>query len=141
MIRKTLLSIDECIVYCDQACDGKDAVEKVKCNLEKYPLLTEHATEVSSEIDRQEIDSKTDTNGRYDLIFMDYQMPNMDGPTSIKAIRDLGYIGKIIGLTGNVLKSELDVMRKSGANDVLSKPVSRESLEREIQNLLEIMIN
>ena len=57
---------------------------------------------------------------------MDYQMPTMDGPTSIGHIRTLGYKGQIIGLTGNVVKTEVERLRTSGANKVLTKPVKEE---------------
>ena len=60
---------------------------------------------------------------------MDYQMPHMDGPTAIRRIRELGYQGKIVGLTGNILGSEIETMQSSGANRVLSKPVKHAQLE------------
>lgn len=36
----------------------------------------------------------------FDAILMDFMMPNMDGPTATKAIREMGYIGPIVGVTG-----------------------------------------
>jgi CheY-like chemotaxis protein len=71
----------------------------------------------------------------YDLILMDYQMPRMDGPTAITRIRRLGYTGKIVGLTGNVLDSDKEFMRTAGANHVLSKPVQHTDFETIISEL------
>ena len=53
----------------------------------------------------------------------------MDGPTAIRRIRELGYQGKTVGLTGNVLGSEIETMHLSRANKVLSKPVKHAQLE------------
>ena len=61
-------------------------------------------------------------HGNYDAILMDYQMPNMDGPTAIRAIRSLGYKGVVIGVTGNVMALDQQEMMAAGANDVLPKP-------------------
>jgi CheY-like chemotaxis protein len=35
--------------------------------------------------------------GSFDVILMDFVMPNMDGPTATKAIRDMGYTAPIFG--------------------------------------------
>ena len=80
-------------------------------------------------------DLKTVAKGIYEVILMDYQMPNMDGPTAIREIRKLGYKGKIIGLTGNVLSNEMDIMRNAGADEVLSKPITPEVLEALLESL------
>lgn len=36
-----------------------------------------------------------------DIILMDFNMPNMDGPTAAERIRELGYSGCILGVTGS----------------------------------------
>ena len=72
----------------------------------------------------------------YDVIFMDYEMPHMNGPTAIQMIRALGYQGKIIGLTGNSKSDEIDIMYKAGANEVLTKPVSYQRLDETLMNIL-----
>eukprot|EP00596_Hydrurales_sp_CCMP1899_P006126 CAMPEP_0119051942 /NCGR_PEP_ID=MMETSP1177-20130426/73387_1 /TAXON_ID=2985 /ORGANISM="Ochromonas sp, Strain CCMP1899" /LENGTH=205 /DNA_ID=CAMNT_0007031315 /DNA_START=714 /DNA_END=1331 /DNA_ORIENTATION=- len=59
----------------------------------------------------------------YDAILMDFVMPNMDGPTATKQIRELGYNGLIFGVTGNALQSDLEYFKNSGANEVLVKPL------------------
>jgi len=57
-----------------------------------------------------------------DLVMTDYQMPRMDGPTAIRAMRARGYSGPIVGVTGNVLEEDKNVMITAGANTVIEKP-------------------
>ena len=61
-------------------------------------------------------------DARYDVITMDYQMPVMDGVTATRHIRQLGYTGQIIGVTGNALAEDVNTFLSSGANVVLTKP-------------------
>ena len=61
-------------------------------------------------------------DARYDVITMDYQMPVMDGVTATRHIRQLGYTGQIIGVTGNALGEDVNTFLSSGANVVLTKP-------------------
>ena len=55
-------------------------------------------------------------------MLMDYEMPGMDGPSAASAMRDLEYLGAIIGITGNSGKSYNDYFISNGANVVLVKP-------------------
>ena len=113
-------------ICCDMAADGKKGVDMVKYNMQFYDKANMNAADNESAM----ADSKKiSCEGLYDIIFMDYQMPVMDGPTAIKAIRAMGFKGRIVGLTGNALQSDQDYMRDSGADDVLLKPVSQEVLE------------
>lgn len=59
----------------------------------------------------------------FDLITMDFQMPNMDGPTAAGRLRSLGYRGKLVGVTGNVLPQDVDVFLTAGASRVFFKPL------------------
>ena len=59
----------------------------------------------------------------YDLILMDFVMPNMDGPTATKSIRELGYHGSIVGLTGNGLDSDISYFKEHGVEEVFVKPL------------------
>ena len=59
----------------------------------------------------------------YDVITMDYQMPVMDGVTATRRIRSLGFLGKIIAVTGNALEEDVLTFKASGADAVLMKPL------------------
>jgi CheY-like chemotaxis protein len=112
-----------CRICCDQASDGRKALEMVKMNMNVDTSSSyDCSTSISSKF-------KMSAQSVYDLILMDYQMPKMDGPTAVKRIRALGFSGRIVGLTGNVLGSEIDVMKNAGADSILSKPVQLTDLE------------
>ena len=68
----------------------------------------------------------------FDMILCDNVMPNMDGPTATKAIRDLGYKGPIFGVTGNVLPADVDYFLRNGADVVLGKPLQIAELKAAI---------
>jgi CheY-like chemotaxis protein len=59
----------------------------------------------------------------YDVILCDSVMPNMDGPTAVRIIRELGYDGPILGVTGNTLPEQIENFVRHGADEVVSKPV------------------
>ena len=65
---------------------------------------------------------------KIDLILMDFEMPVMNGPDAVKALRALGITLPIIGLTGNVLPADRSIFLDSGANDVLTKPLNLSQL-------------
>lgn len=48
---------------------------------------------------------------------------DMDGPTAACALRKRGYERPIIGVTGNVLKEDVDFFMEQGATTVLGKPL------------------
>lgn len=65
----------------------------------------------------------------FDVILMDFMMPKMDGPTATKEIRDLGYNGFIIGVTGTLHEEDQSTFMLAGADIVLGKPVSVKDIE------------
>jgi CheY-like chemotaxis protein len=75
------------------------------------------------------LESMKGNSNSFDIVLMDYQMPNMDGPTSVKRMRDAGYNGLIIGITGNALEKDLLYFKNSGLNEVFTKPVKLSQLE------------
>ena len=75
-----------------------------------------------------------------DVILMDYQMPNMDGPTATKLMRTLGFSGPILGLTGNALPEDIATFTNHGANVVLTKPLNIELLESTVRGKIYCVI-
>lgn len=55
-------------------------------------------------------------------------MPNMDGPSAIREMRHIGYNGRVIGITGQIQHEETRYFLRSGANEVLSKPLDTNRL-------------
>jgi len=74
----------------------------------------------------------------YDLIFMDIQMPVMDGVEAARRIRamggDKGAI-PIVATTANVMPEQLATYRRSGINGVVAKPISPTSLLAEVARI------
>jgi signal transduction histidine kinase/ActR/RegA family two-component response regulator len=66
---------------------------------------------------------------RYDLIFMDMQMPEMDGLEATRRIRSLSAPWAqeipIIALTANVFKEDINHCVAAGMNDHLGKPLDQ----------------
>ena len=67
---------------------------------------------------------------RYDLVFMDVQMPNLDGIQSTKLIREAGFKSPIVALTAFAEKSNEDECMASGMDYFLAKPIRRPALKQ-----------
>jgi signal transduction histidine kinase/CheY-like chemotaxis protein len=73
---------------------------------------------------------------RYDLIFMDVQMPVMDGFQATQQIRGLGQDSAsipIVAVTANAFQSEREKCFSFGMDDYLTKPIDRERLKEALQ--------
>lgn len=70
-------------------------------------------------------------NNHYDLVFMDCQMPNMDGFEATRQVRllpgEYAHV-PIIALTANVQANAKKQCKKAGMNDYLSKPFTQDEI-------------
>lgn len=64
-------------------------------------------------------------------------MPGMCGAEAIRVIRELGYEGLIVGVTGNVLQEDADEFRISGADAVMAKPFDAEVFQKIMEERLQ----
>lgn len=103
------------VTQVETACDGLDAIKKLK---------------------------ETDENNGYQLIFMDCQMPQMDGYEATQAIRS-GIAGSlyidtpIIAMTANAIIGDKEKCLEAGMTDYISKPVDADNLEEVLIKWLE----
>ena len=92
--------------------DGREAVEKVSVSRSEY----------------------------YDLIFMDIQMPTMNGYEATNAIRSLGrkdsWAIPIIAMTANAFAEDVVAAKNAGMNDHIAKPLDIHKLEKVLETWL-----
>jgi CheY-like chemotaxis protein len=65
----------------------------------------------------------------FDLIFMDVQMPEMDGKEATQTIRQKGFEDvPIIAMTAHAMKGDREMCLEVGMNDYITKPIKREAV-------------
>lgn len=81
---------------------------------------------------------------RFDLIFMDIQMPDMSGLDATKLIRQQERDGQrvpIVALTAHALSDEKELMLQQGMNDYLTKPLQESQLIYMIEHWTSVMLS
>lgn len=116
----------------DSAFNGKEAIEKI---LQSESMTREIDNLMTTE--RESLNLRTTEpaaiTGRYKLIFMDYEMPVMNGFETTKALlkmmksQEIRHI-PIVGCTGHTETERWEECLKNGMVDVITKPPKREKL-------------
>ena len=77
---------------------------------------------------------------RYDMIFMDIQMPEMDGYEATRRIRALDIPGAktipIVAMTANVFHEDIEKCLESGMNDHVGKPIDFDDVIKQLRLFL-----
>ncbi|MCL1882759.1 MAG: response regulator [Defluviitaleaceae bacterium] len=71
----------------------------------------------------EEAIEKIEQGNSYDLIFMDYMMPQMDGIETANALRKIGCKSPIIALTANAIKGQAELFTDNGFSGFMTKPI------------------
>ena len=72
-------------------------------------------------------------NPKVDIIFMDIQMPLMNGLDASTLLRQSGYNGVIVACTANHTDEDFKTYSAAGMNDILGKPYKSDDLKKIIQ--------
>ncbi|WP_250132385.1 two-component sensor histidine kinase BarA, partial [Vibrio crassostreae] len=108
------------------------AVDDNPANLKLITALLKERVEtvISCTSGQQAIDKATDT--QFDIIFMDIQMPQMDGVTACKNIKKLANNANtpVIAVTAHAMIGERDRLLEAGMDDYLTKPIEEHVLQQ-----------
>lgn len=120
-------------------------VEDNELNIEiAQELLSMTGVDVEKAYDgKQAVDAVLERGeGYYDLIFMDIQMPNMNGYDAATAIRNSGREDlvriPIVAMTANAFAEDVQRAKGVGMNDHIAKPVEPEKLYRCLETFLSV---
>lgn len=119
-------------------CTGKKAliVDDNKVNIKLASrLLKQYNFEIHSADSGKECISLIKQN-KYDVVFLDHMMPELDGISTLRILKQSGYnLPPVIALTANSYTGLREKYLKEGFYDYISKPINQKELNRLINNL------
>lgn len=129
MIKKVTAKFNARILVVDDYIDNqelaKTLLEKMECEVD----VAEDGLEA--------VEMVKESN--YDAVFMDVQLPELDGYGATKLIREAEGDEKhtpIIALTANALEGDKEKCLKAGMDDYLAKPFRGEDIEMVLSKFL-----
>ena len=110
--------------YCGKVLVAEDNPANQK--LMEVLLKKEGITPVMAADGHQAVETAVEQS--FDLIFMDIQMPNMNGYEATRKLRKKGQTTPIVALTASAMKEDEEKCLQAGCDDYLAKPLVREQL-------------
>ena len=107
---------------------------KMNQKLAKYMLEKAGYQLTIANTGKEAVDIFTAEPQTFDLIFMDINMPKMDGREATRQIRGQGFHDiPIIAMTADVMKEDREMCFEAGMNDYVAKPIKRETVFKMVQ--------
>jgi two-component system sensor histidine kinase/response regulator len=91
--------------------------------------------EVTAAVDGEQAQAQLES-AEFDAVFMDVQLPGIDGLEVTRRFRALGKTTPVIGLTAHTSRLDRDRCLAAGMNAVLTKPVLGQQIEETLQSVL-----
>ena len=83
---------------------------------------------------REAVEQISSSPQDFDLVFMDIQMPEMNGMEATQAIRSKGFDTiPIVAMTAHAMKGDREMCLEAGMNDYMTKPIKRETVFKMIE--------
>jgi signal transduction histidine kinase/CheY-like chemotaxis protein/ABC-type amino acid transport substrate-binding protein len=123
IVEKPMFSDEEILVCEDNAMNQQVITE----HLSRVGLRTVIAENGKIGIDLVK-ERKNKGEKPFSLIFMDMQMPVMDGLEAAPKIMELETQTPIVAMTANVMSNEMEFYRNAGMNDCVGKPFTTQEL-------------
>jgi len=107
-------------------------------------LMQFYGLSVDTVLSGQEAIDKLNNGDKYDMVFMDHMMPEMDGIETVALIRQMGETNSyfknlpIVALTANAVAGTKEMFIKNGFNDFLSKPIDTAELNTILERWIPI---
>ena len=92
----------------------------------------EDGVEAVAEVEQAERDGRP-----FDVVFMDNIMNIMNGPEAARRMRESGFGGLIVGVTGSVMVRDVQNYEMAGADLILSKPISTETMNGVFKRIID----
>ncbi len=148
--------VNECLGV-DKSKETEEAKEDIKDDFSKNTILLAEDVEINREIllalleptgihidcvenGRYALERIKESADKYDMIFMDIQMPEMDGLEATEKIRELD-IPKaksipIVAMTANVFREDIEKCTEAGMDDHVGKPLDLEEVMIKLRTYL-----
>ena len=108
-------------------------VEDDPMNQEVFKILLEGRPYEIDTAEDGEVGTEKALAGEYDVIFMDIQMPKMDGLEAVRTLRARGFSKPVIACTASVQKADVEGYLAAGFDDVVSKPYLADDLIAQVE--------
>ncbi|MFN0011581.1 MAG: ATP-binding protein [Phycisphaerales bacterium] len=106
--------------------DGPDNQRLLRLLLTKSGAVVEIAVDGRKGVDAAM--AAVEAGAGFDVVFMDMQMPVLDGYAATTELRARHYSGAVVGLTANIGAGERDRCLHAGCTEYLAKPLDRRLL-------------
>ena len=99
-------------------------------------MMGDYGFEIEGSLSGEECIEKA-KNNHYDLIFMDYMMPTMDGIETLKHLKEIpNFNTTAIALTADAVDGSREKFLHAGFDEYVSKPINKKALDEVIQKML-----